>query len=50
MIDEKKDVADPEGEKKKALEQGKSAIILHGKGFQVKSSSPGDVVVIRTKD
>ena len=49
-IENKVDVTDPEGEKKKALEAGKSAIILHGQGFQVKSSTGSDVVVIRTQD
>lgn len=47
-IEKKENVTDSEGEKQKALAQGKSVVIIHGKGFQVKTSS-ADVVVIETR-
>ena len=46
-IETKENVTDPEGEKKKALAEGKSVVILHGKGFRVELATT-DVVVIHT--
>ena len=46
-IENKENITDPEEEKRKALAEGKSVVILHGQGFSVKSGTT-DVVVIHT--